>query len=192
MSLIEIVALAVGLSMDAFAVAVCVGLKMRKFTIRSALVVGLYFGLFQAGMPVIGYLVAMQLASHVMAFAPWISFAVLAFLGVRMMADSFKKEDASGEVFSPNNSDASVSHKEILPLAVATSIDALAVGAPLAFFNVNIAQAAMLIGATTIVISMCGVKIGNLFGSRFKSKAEFLGGVILIGIGVHILLEHLL
>jgi len=183
MSLIEIVALAVGLSMDAFAVAVCVGLKMRKFTIRSALVVGLYFGLFQAGMPVIGYLVAMQLASHVMAFAPWISFAVLAFLGVRMMADSFKKEDASGEVFSPNNSDASVSHKAILPLAV---------GAPLAFFNVNIAQAAMLIGATTIVISMCGVKIGNLFGSRFKSKAEFLGGVILIGIGVHILLEHLL
>lgn len=178
--------------MDAFAVAICAGLKMRKFTIAKALVVGLYFGIFQAGMPLIGYLFAIQLADSVAAFSPWIAFALLSFLGGKMLLEGLKKDDASCEALSCGNEDTSLSFKVMLPLAVATSIDALAVGASLALLSVNIVPAALLIGITTLIISIAGVKIGNMFGTKFKSKAECLGGVILIGIGVHILLEHLL
>jgi len=192
MNLPELLLLAVGLSMDAFAVAICIGLKMRKFMIAKALVVGLYFGLFQAGMPIIGYLFAIQLAGSVAALSPWIAFALLSFIGGKMLAEGLKKTDDSDCMFNPEDENAALGLKVMLPLAVATSIDALAVGASLALLSVNIVPAAVLIGTTTLIISMAGVKIGNMFGTRFKSKAETLGGAILIGIGVHILLEHLL
>ena len=178
--------------MDAFAVAICAGLKMRKFTISKALIVGLYFGLFQAGMPIIGYLLAIQLAGNVAAFSPWIAFALLSFIGGKMLLEGLKKDDDSSEMFSSKDENTALSPKVMLPLAVATSIDALAVGASLALLSVNIVPAAVLIGVTTLVISMAGVKIGNMFGTKFKSKAEMLGGIILVGIGIHILFEHLL
>jgi len=178
--------------MDAFAVAVCTGLGMRRFTIGKASIVGLYFGIFQAGMPVVGYLLAIQLAGSVSAFSPWIAFALLSFIGGKMLIDSLKKDANSCEACCPETEKYSLSFKVMLPLAVATSIDAMAVGVSLAVLSVNIIPAAVLIGVTTLIISMIGVKIGNVFGVRFKSKAELLGGVILIGIGVHILLEHIL
>lgn len=192
MNLPEILLLAVGLSMDAFAVAICVGLKIRKFTINKALIAGLYFGLFQAGMPIIGYLLAIQLTDIVADFSPWIAFALLSFIGGKMLADGLKKDENCCEVISSQDEHAAVSFGVMLPLAVATSIDAMAVGVSLAFLHVNIMLAAVLIGLTTLIISVAGVKIGNMFGSRYKSKAEILGGVILIGIGLHILLENFL
>ena len=194
MGLVELFLLAVGLSMDAFAVAVCAGLTMDKLTIKKIFTVGLYFGVFQAGMPLIGYLLAMQFADHVVAYSPWIAFALLTFLGGKLIAGALKKNTPSdGE---PDGQcgciETSLGPKKMLPLAVATSIDALAVGVSLAFLNVNILSAVSLIGVVTLVMSMIGVKVGNLFGTRFKSKAEILGGVILVGIGVHILFEHML
>ena len=188
MSLIELFVLAIGLSMDAFAVALCAGLTMNKFTVKKALIIGLYFGTFQAGMPLIGYLLAMRFTDRVTAFSPWIAFALLAFLGIKMLVGSFKKEEQPDSA----NAETSLSPKKMLPLAVATSIDALAVGVSLAFLYANIVSAVSLIGIVTLAVSMIGVKVGNLFGTRFKSKAEILGGAILIGIGLHILLGHLL
>ena len=187
MSVLELFILAVGLSMDAFAVAICTGLTMPRATVKKALIVGLYFGIFQAGMPVIGYYVANLFADKITAYDHWIAFALLCFLGGKMILESFKKEEASS-----NESEASLGPKKMLPLAVATSIDALAVGVSFAFLRVSIVPAVSFIGVTTLVISMAGVKIGNAFGQRFKSKAELAGGVILVLIGVKILVEHLL
>ena len=194
MGLVELFLLAVGLSMDAFAVAICAGLTMDKPTIKKTLTVGLYFGIFQAGMPLIGYLLAIQFADHVIAYSPWIAFTLLLFLGGKLIIGSLKKVTPShGESKEQCGCiEISLSPKKMFPLAIATSIDALAVGVSLAFLYVNIVPAVSLIGVVTLVISMIGVKVGNLFGTRFKSKAEILGGVILIGIGLHILLEHLL
>jgi len=186
MNLIELLILAVGLSMDALAVAICAGLTMPKATMKKALIVGLYFGLFQAGMPLIGYFAGSLFADRITAYDHWIAFALLCFLGGKMIFGSFKKEEAPGEA-----REASLGPKKMLPLAIATSIDALAVGVSFAFLRVSIAPAVAFIGVTTLAISMAGVKIGNVFGRRFKSKAELAGGVILVLIGIKILLEHL-
>lgn len=188
---IELFFLAVGLSMDAFAVAVCAGLTMPRVTVKKASIVGLYFGVFQAVMPWIGYKVATRLADKIIAYDHWIAFALLCFLGGKMILESFKKEEDPGKE-EASLQEASLKPRQMLPLALATSIDALAVGVSFAFLRVRIVPAVLFIGATTLVLSMGGVKIGNLFGTRYKSKAELAGGVILVLIGLKILLEHML
>jgi len=185
MSVIELFILAVGLSMDAFAVSICIGLTIPKLSLKKPVIVGLYFGLFQAVMPLIGYLTASLFAAMIAAYDHWIAFALLCFLGAKMIIGSLKKDDCPCD-------EASLKPAAMLPLALATSIDALAVGASLAFLNVNILPAVSLIGATTFIISIAGVMIGNKFGAKFQSKAEFLGGAILILIGLKILIEHLI
>ena len=185
MSLFELFIIAVGLSMDAFAVAVCKGLSMRRATLKNALIVGLYFGVFQAAMPLIGYFLGVSLADQITSYDHWIAFALLAIIGGKMIYESFHK-DADGE-----DEGGEVTFQKMLPLAVATSIDALAVGVSFAFLRVSIFPAVTFIGVVTLTLSMLGVKIGNIFGAKFKSKAELAGGVILILMGTKILLEHL-
>jgi len=184
MNFFVLFALAIGLSMDAFAVAICKGLSMKKATIKNAMIVGLYFGIFQAGMPFIGYLIASLFADLIIAFDHWIAFGLLCFLGVKMILGSFKKEELSEK-------ETSLDFKEMLPLAIATSIDALAIGVSFAFLQENIVPAVLFIGAVTFLLSFAGVKIGSIFGAKFKSKAELAGGIILILIGTNILFEHL-
>jgi len=189
MSFIELFLIAVGLSMDAFAVSVCAGLAVEKAGVKQALTAGLYFGGFQAAMPLIGFMVARLFADRIISFDHWVAFALLCFIGGRMVAGSFKREDRPGG----KKPDKTISLKpaQMLPLAVATSIDALAVGVSFAFLQVRIVPAVAFIGLTTLVLSMAGVKIGSIFGAKFKSKAEFAGGIILILIGLKILLEHI-
>jgi len=184
MNLAELFLLAVGLSMDAFAVAICSGLTMTEVTAKKALTVGIYFGVFQAGMPVIGFLIATLFADMIIAYDHWVAFVLLCFLGGKMLIGSFKKEQESSEK-------SSLKPAIMLPLAVATSIDAMAVGVSFAFLKVDIVPAVLFIGVTTFLISMLGVKIGNAFGTKFKSKAEITGGVILALMGTKILFEHL-
>ena len=186
MSFIELFILAIGLSMDAFAVAVCAGLTMPKVTLKKALIVGLYFGVFQAGMPLIGYFAATVFADQITAYDHWIAFVFLAVIGGKMIYESLKKEDSPA-----GDEETSLKPAKMLPLAIATSIDALAVGVSLAFLKVSIAPAVSFIGITTLVLSVAGVKIGNIFGVKSKSKAELAGGIILVLIGLKILLEHL-
>jgi len=187
--------LAVGLSTDAFAVAACAGLTMdkskSKTNIKQALIIGLYFGGFQAAMPITGYFAASLFAEKIAAYSHWVAFGVLVFLGGRMIAGSLKKEPASEKKENPGSYDFSGPAK-MLPLALATSIDALAAGVSFAFLQVKIIPAAALIGATTFIISLAGVKTGNIFGAKLKSKAQLAGGVILALIGVKILLENLI
>lgn len=176
--------LAVGLSMDAFAVAVCKGLALKKITVRHAAIVGLWFGGFQALMPLIGYFLGAQFRDAITAYAHFIAFALLTLIGANMIREAlFEKED--------KETDGALSVRSMLPLAVATSIDALAVGITFAFLDVNIWTSILLIGCTTFVLSMLGVKAGSLFGAKYEKKAEILGGVILILLGVKTLLEHL-
>jgi putative Mn2+ efflux pump MntP len=184
MNLIELFLLAVGLSMDAFAVSIYIGLTLARFSIKKSVVVGLYFGLFQAGMPLIGYFAANLFAARIIAYGNWIAFGLLCFLGGKMIFGSFRTEEHS-------KLDVALGPKQMLPLAVATSIDALAVGVSLAFLGAGIVPAVSLIGATTFTISIAGVWIGSVFGAKFKAKAEIAGGIILILIGFRILLEHL-
>ena len=188
MSLLELFILAVGLSMDAFAVAVCKGLSMREVSINKAGIVGLYFGGFQAGMPLIGYFLGLQFKDYIMSVDHWIAFILLSFLGIKMIQEALSKEDDEDE---KQDEKEMLSFKNISVLAIATSIDALAVGITLAFLQVDIVPAVSFIGITTFVLSIIGVKIGNVFGIKYKSKAEFVGGIILIFMGVKILLEHL-
>lgn len=187
MTLLEIFLIGIGLSMDAFAVAICKGLAMpNKVDKKGALLIALYFGVFQAVMPALGWLLGSQFARYVTRLAPWIAFILLAWIGGNMVRESLSKEEREKEETG------SVSHKELLVLAVATSIDALAVGVTFSMLElaVSIAVAVGLIGCTTFVISLAGVYVGNVFGAKYKSKAEFVGGAILILIGVKILLEH--
>ncbi len=187
MTLLEIFLIGIGLSMDAFAVAICKGLAMpNKVDKKGALLIALYFGVFQAVMPTLGWLLGSQFARYVTRLAPWIAFILLAWIGGNMIRESLSKEEKEEEETG------SVSHKELLVLAVATSIDALAVGVTFSMLElaVSIAVAVGLIGCTTFVISLAGVYVGNVFGAKYKSKAEFVGGAILILIGVKILLEH--
>jgi manganese efflux pump family protein len=191
MSLFELFIIAVGLSMDAFAVAICKGLSMRKISIKKAGIVGLYFGAFQGGMPLIGYFLGIQFQDKITSFDHWIAFVMLGLIGINMIKESRNSScevaiDSLGDV----NVDNSLSFKNMSVLAVATSIDALAVGITFAFLNVNITPAVSFIGIVTFTLSMMGVKIGNVFGEKFKSKAEFAGGFILVLMGTKILLDH--
>lgn len=183
MSTLTLFVIAVGLSMDAFAVSICKGLALKKLSLKNAAIVGLWFGGFQALMPFIGYLLGSQFESYITAIDHWIAFILLSLIGLSMIKEALGKEEEC--------QDDSLSFKTMLVLAVATSIDALAVGITFAFLQVNIVSAVLFIGIITFVLSMVGVKVGNVFGIRYKSKAEFAGGAILILMGVKILLEHL-
>ena len=183
MSLLTLFITAVGLSMDAFAVAICKGLAMKKLSWKKALIIALWFGGFQALMPTIGYLLGTRFESYVTAIDHWIAFVLLVLIGANMVKESFSKEEES--------SNDSVDFKTMFLLAIATSIDALAVGVTYAFLQVRIVPAVSFIGIITFTLSIVGVKIGNVFGLKYKSKAELTGGIILIVMGIKILLEHL-
>ena len=184
MQLWELFVLAVGLSMDAFAVAICKGLSMSRMNWKKALVVGLYFGGFQALMPLIGYLLGQQFERFITVFAPWAAFALLVIIGANMIRESFSKEE--------EGANASLAFKEMLLLAIATSIDALAVGVTFAFLpDIPILPAVSFIGVITFLLSALGMKVGNVFGTKYKARAELVGGIILILIGSKILIEHL-
>lgn len=187
MTLVEIFLVGVGLSMDAFAVAICKGLAMPRVNRKQTLLIGLYFGVFQAIMPLTGWLLGSQFARRVTKMAPWIAFVLLAWIGGSMIRESLSTKEKE-EKAEP----AELRHRELLMLAIATSIDALAVGVSFSMveLTVPIYAAAILIGCTTFAISVAGVFVGNLFGARYKNRAEFVGGAILILIGLKILMEH--
>ena len=188
MGIVELLLTAIALSMDAFAVSVCKGLGMRRMRYDQALVISLYFGVFQALMPLIGWLLGTSFSRYIQAFDHWIAFVLLAFLGGKMLWDVFhEKEDGEQE-----SAERRLDHRELFMLAIATSIDALAVGIAFACLDVNIWSSISIIGVTTLVISFAGVWIGNRFGNRFHKKAEIAGGLVLILIGVKILAEHLI
>ena len=179
----ELLILAVGLSMDAFAVSVCKGLSIRGLMPRHAVIVGLWFGAFQALMPAVGWLLGASFTDMISVVDHWIAFVLLAFIGGNMIREALGKDE--------EDCDPSLAPLAMLVLAVATSIDALAVGVTFAFLRVDILPAVTLIGVCTFLISAVGVKVGNVFGARYKSKAELFGGVVLVLIGLKILLEHL-
>jgi len=185
MYIYELLLLAVGLSMDALAISICKGLSMKKIQIKNLFIVGAYFGFFQFIMPVIGYSVGSQFAKYITAFDHWIVFILLSFIGGKMIKESFSKDEID------KDSEVDLGINTMFPLAVATSIDALAVGISFAFLDVNIWTASVSIGLITFTFSIFGVIIGNIFGMKFKSKAEFGGGLILIFMGIKILVEHL-
>ncbi len=164
------------------AVAICKGLSVQQLKPRHALITGLYFGGFQALMPLIGYLLGVRFESFITSFDHWIAFVLLALIGLNMIKESREESECLNDAFD---------FKTMLPLALATSIDALAVGVTFAFLQVNIAPAVSFIGVITFVLSALGVKMGHVFGSKYKSRAELAGGVILILMGIKILIEHL-
>ena len=178
----------VGLSMDAFAVSVCKGLAMRKVNKKQAIVIGLFFGGFQALMPLLGWSLGIQFEQYITSIDHWIAFILLGFIGGKMIVEAVKPDDESVEV---KEMDPPLNIKEMFVLAIATSIDALAVGITFAFLDYPIVESIIIIGITTLVISIIGVYIGNFFGSMYKKKAELAGGIILLLLGVKILLEHL-
>ncbi len=183
MDLWELCLVAVGLAMDAFAVSLCKGLSVRALRLRHALLCGAYFGVFQALMPLAGYFLGARFRDLITAVDHWIAFALLGVIGANMIREAFSgDEDAHNDSFAV---------RTMLLLAVATSIDAFAVGITFAFLGVNIAAAVLIIGLITFLLSAVGVKIGNVFGEKFKARAEILGGVVLILMGTKILLEHL-
>ena len=187
MGSVELILLAVGLSMDAFAVSICKGLAMKKADGRSMAICGAWFGGFQALMPLIGYFLGNLFANGIKAFDHWVAFGLLTFIGINMLKEAWNKEEACDL-----NSNNDLSVKNMFVMAVATSIDALAVGISLAMAgNVNIITAVFLIGIITFSFSTAGVKIGNIFGCKFEKKAQLAGGCILIFLGTKILLEHL-
>ncbi|MBZ9634533.1 manganese efflux pump MntP family protein [Clostridium sp. FP1] len=192
MSLLELFVIAVGLSMDAFSVAICKGLSMKKISIRKAGIVSFYFGTFQSGMPLIGYYLGIQFQDKITFIDHWIAFVLLGFIGIKMIVDSRKSKcQIAVESLADADRDDSLDFKNMSVLAIATSIDALAVGVTFAFLKVNIALAVSFIGIVTFTLSMIGVRIGNVFGAVYKSKAEFGGGLILIIMGTKLLLNHL-
>lgn len=184
MTLIEMFIIAVGLSMDAFAVAVCKGLAMQKSSPKKSFIIALYFGVFQALMPLIGYYLGVNFSKYIVSFDHWVAFVLLSLIGLNMIKES-RECDCDCET------NAAVDFKTMVVLALATSVDALAVGITFAFFSVDIIHAVSFIGAVTFVLSFVGVKIGNIFGVKYKSKAELAGGLILIAMGLKILIEHL-
>ncbi|MCI7334363.1 MAG: manganese efflux pump MntP family protein [Oscillospiraceae bacterium] len=186
MSLYELFILAVGLSMDAFSVAVCKGLSVQKLQRKHFFIIGAWFGGFQALMPAIGYFLGSTFKKYIDSYDHWIAFVLLTLIGANMLREAFSKGEENDE------KDASFAFKSMLVLAVATSIDALAVGVSFAILpQVNITAAVLFIGVVTFALSAVGLKVGNIFGAKYKSKAEIVGGVILILIGLKILLEHL-
>lgn len=187
MGIIELFLIAVGLSMDAFAVSVCKGLSMKKCTWRKSALVGAYFGIFQAGMPLAGFILGVQFRDVITSVDHWIAFILLGMIGGNMVREALGKDD--GECCA--EAEEALDMRTMLGLAVATSIDALAVGVTFAFLKVDIVPAVCFIGVITFTLSVAGVKIGNLFGTKYQAKAELLGGVILILMGLKILLEHM-
>lgn len=184
MGILELLILAIGLSMDAFAVSVCKGLAMKKLEFKNMAIVGLWFGGFQALMPAIGYFLGVQFKNQITAIDHWIAFVLLGIIGANMIKEACSKDDEE-EV------KANLDVKTMFMLAIATSIDALAVGITFAFLSVNLVHAVSFIGITTFILSAVGVGIGNIFGTKYKAKAEITGGIILILLGIKILLEHL-
>ena len=188
MDILDLFLIAVGLSMDAFAVSICKGLGMRKVNCRHTVIIALFFGVFQALMPAIGWALGSQFASFVTSFAHWIAFALLLVIGGKMLWDAFHEDDQDDEAVS--GQDERLDYRELFMLAIATSIDALAVGVSFAFLQVDIAPSVTLIGITTFVISLGGVVIGNKFGERYERGATITGGIVLILIGIKIVVEH--
>lgn len=182
MGIIEIVLIGIGLGMDSFAVSVCKGLTMKKMNWKKAFIIGTYFGIFQAVMPLIGYSLGKGFENIITSIDHWIAFILLVAIGLNMIKEALGKD--------METHDDNVDYKTMIVLAIATSIDALAIGITFAFLNVNLLLAILLIGIIAFALSVIGVKIGNVFGNRFEKIAEFLGGIILIGIGTKILLEH--
>ena len=183
MGLLEIFLIGVGLAMDAFAVAICKGLSMKKMNWKGAMIIALYFGVFQAFMPVIGYFLGSTFEGFVTNIDHWVAFALLSLIGGNMIKEAFDNEyEAKNDKYD---------FKTMVVLAIATSIDALAIGITFAFFEINLLLSIFIIGIITFIISIIGVKIGNKFGDKYENKAEFAGGLILILLGIKILLEHL-
>lgn len=183
MGILEILLLGIGLAMDAFAVSICKGLSMKRMNWKNAVIIALYFGTFQMLMPMIGYFLGSSFESFVTTFDHWIAFILLSLIGGNMIKESFDNEDGK--------KNDKVDFKTMVVLALATSIDALAVGITFAFFDVNLLLAVSIIGIITFIISIFGVKIGNKFGDKYQNKAELMGGIILVLLGIKILLEHL-
>ena len=189
MSAVELIILAVGLSMDAFAVAICKGLSMKKVSFKEMAIVGLWFGGFQALMPLIGYFLGEAFEKYIEQIDHWVAFVLLVLIGALMIKESFEKEEKKEE---EKEDSSPLAFKTMLTMAIATSIDALAVGISFGILpDVNITVAVSSIGIITFILSAVGVKIGNVFGAKYKSKAEFAGGLILVLLGIKILLEHL-
>ena len=196
MGLIELFILSVGLSMDAFAVSICKGLSLKKVTFKECGKVGLYFVGFQGGMPLIGFILGVQFKDYITSIDHWIAFILLSFIGINMIRESMEKDNEGeiadlAEVAVGKEEVNQLGFKSMVMLAIATSIDALAVGVTFAFLQVDIVPAVLFIGIVTFILSSIGVKVGNVFGTKYKSKAEFAGGAILILIGIKILFEHL-
>jgi putative Mn2+ efflux pump MntP len=189
MSIAELLLLALGLSMDAVAVSICKGLSMNKLSIKNTVIVGVWFGGFQALMPLLGYLIGTQFREYIETLSHWIAFILLVAIGLNMIREAVTKK---GKEQKNNDADCSLSVKAMFLMAVATSIDALAVGVTFAFLQVNIIPAILTIGLMTFLLSMAGVKIGHVFGARYESPAEIIGGVILCALGIKILLEQFL
>lgn len=184
---VELLLMGVGLAMDAFAVSVCKGLAMRKVNKKQAVIIALFFGGFQALMPFIGWALGIQFESYITSIDHWIVFVLLGFIGGKMIVEALKpEEDEEIEQMDPP-----LDIKQLIMLAIATSIDALAVGITFAFLNYPIVEAITIIGVVTFIICIAGVYVGNFFGSKYKNKAEFVGGLILVLIGCKILLSHL-
>ena len=184
MGIIELIVLSIGLAMDAFAVSICKGLSMPRMKWKNAIIIGAYFGYFQALMPALGYLLGFNFQDRISNIDHWVAFILLGVIGINMIKEAVSKDN---DVHND-----SVKFKDMMVLAIATSIDALAVGITFAFLNVNLILAISLIGIITFIISVLGVKVGNIFGDKYEKKAEFMGGIILILLGIKILLEHLL
>ena len=186
MGLFEIFMIGVGLSMDAFAASICKGLNMRRLNVKNMLIIGLFFGGFQALMPAVGWILGKQFEVYITSVDHWVAFALLAFIGGKMIYDVFHGDEDG----CCNEKTDKLDMKEVLTLAVATSIDALAVGISFAFLQVEILKAVSVIGVTTFVLSVVGVAVGNMFGAKYEKNATLAGGIILILIGLKILLEH--
>ena len=188
MGILELFLIGVGLSMDAFAVAICQGLQMQRFNWKNAAVIALFFGGFQALMPLTGWLLGSQFAGYIQSIDHWVTFVLLGLIGGNMIREALSPEEEEESVCA---SGAVLDYRQLFLMAIATSIDALAVGVTFAFLEVAILSAIVIIGCTTFCLSFSGVAVGNFFGARYKKRAELTGGVILVLLGVKILLEHL-
>lgn len=184
MSIIEIALIGVGLAMDAFAVSICKGLAMRRMNYKKAIIIAAFFGVFQALMPALGYVLGTTFANKIAAIDHWIAFILLALIGANMIKEALSSDDDECQ-------DDSLRLGDLIMLSIATSIDALAVGITFAFFNVSLLLSVSMIGIITFIICIIGVKVGNVFGEKYKSKAELAGGLILIVMGAKILIDHL-
>lgn len=184
MSIIEIALIGVGLAMDAFAVSICKGLAMRRMNYKKAIIIAAFFRVFQALMPALGYVLGTTFANKIAAIDHWIAFILLALIGANMIKEALSSDDDECQ-------DDSLRLGDLIMLSIATSIDALAVGITFAFFNVSLLLSVSMIGIITFIICVIGVKVGNVFGEKYKSKAELAGGLILIVMGAKILIDHL-